>query len=115
MLSLVGLHLNDEVNKVLWFREELQLLSINKVPKLIFNLDHELDDIQTVQSVFGEGRLQGHGCFLSSSEIVLDNREHVFFDFIVGFKRKSVLLIGKLLPESDLIGWLILLWDQVSG
>merc|ERR1711967_49713 len=82
MLSLVCFHLNNEVYKMLWLREELKLLGINEVSKLILNLDNQLNNIETVETMVGECRFKGHRCFLSGSEVALHNREHIFFNFI---------------------------------
>ena len=50
-LCLVSLHLSDEIDEVFWLFEQLQLLCVNKVAKLVLNLDHELDHIKTVETV----------------------------------------------------------------
>ena len=44
--SLVRLHLLDKVHKVSWLFEELEILSINQVTKLILDLDYKLNGIE---------------------------------------------------------------------
>ena len=73
MLGLVGLHLDDEVDEVLWFREELELLGINEVAKLVLNLDDQLNHVETVEAVIREVGVQGDRGLLGRSEIVLNN------------------------------------------
>ena len=45
-LFLIGFHVFDEVDKVAWLLEELEILSINHVSKLIFDLDYQLDGVE---------------------------------------------------------------------
>ena len=53
-LSLVRLKLRDEVDEVLGFLELVQVLGVNHVAELVFNLDDELDDVEAVEAVLGE-------------------------------------------------------------
>ena len=115
MLGLVCLHLHNEVHKMLWLGEEFELLSIDKVSKFILNLNNELNNVEAIESVVGQRRLEGDGCFLSGSEIALNNGQHVLFNFIAGLQGESVLLIHMLLPESNLVVRLELNWHQVGG
>ena len=54
MLSLVRLHLNNEVHKVFWLGEEFELLGIDKVSELDLDLNTQLNDIETVEAVVSE-------------------------------------------------------------
>ena len=44
--SLVRLHMLDKVHKVSGLFEELKILGINQVSKIIFDLDYKLDGIE---------------------------------------------------------------------
>ena len=52
-LSLVGLHLHDEVDEVLWLLKTLQVFRLNHVSEVVFDLHDEFDQVQRVQSVLG--------------------------------------------------------------
>ena len=51
---LVSLHLLDEVNKMAWLLELLEVLGINKVAKFILNSDDKLDGIKRIKTMIGE-------------------------------------------------------------
>ena len=42
-LGSVGLHLRDIIHEVSWLGEQLQLLGIDHITELIFNLDNQLN------------------------------------------------------------------------
>ena len=45
-LSLVGFKVVDEVYEVLGLGELLKVLCVDHIAKLVFDLNHELDDIE---------------------------------------------------------------------
>lgn len=52
--TFVSLELGNEVNEVLWLLELLEVLSIDNVAELVLHLDHQLNQVQAVQSVLLE-------------------------------------------------------------
>ena len=102
VLSLVSLHLGNEVDEVARLGEKLELLSINKIVELILDLNDELDDVKTVETVVHERRVESHRGLLSSSEIALAHVEHVLLDLVAGAEGKGVAGVGSL-PKGDLI------------
>ena len=115
VFTLVSFHLDDEVHKMLWLRKELELFGIDKIAKLIFYLNNKFNNIKAIEAMVWKRRFEGNWSLLSCSEIASNNWKYVFFDFIISLKWESVLLISVLLPESNLISWLELLWNQVSS
>ena len=74
---LIGFHVLDEVDKVAWLSEELKILSINHVTKLILNLNDQLNGVKRVESVVSKGAVQSETGFLGASEIVFDNGKDI--------------------------------------
>ncbi len=54
VLLSVTFHLSDVIDEVFWFLEKTKLLSVDQVTQFIFDLDDELNDIKTIESVIGE-------------------------------------------------------------
>ena len=72
VLGLVGLHLRNEIDKVLWLFEKFKFFCVNEVSKLIFNLDNELNHIETVKTVISEIAVEGDLSLFSGSEVALN-------------------------------------------
>ena len=105
-LSLVRLKLGDEVDEVLGFLELVQVLGVNHVAELVFNLDDELDDVEAVEAVLGELGVKGDLGLLGCAEVVLDDAENVLLDLVVVLEDQRVLLgLSSLLPEGHLAGF----------
>ena len=116
VLSLVSLHLSNEIDKMLRFLEEFELFSVNKIAEFIFNLDHELDHVEGVETMFSEIALERYASFLGCSEIVLEHTEDVFLNLVVVLQHQRILLLGlKIFPEGNLIGGLVLNWHEVNA
>jgi hypothetical protein len=102
-LSLVGLHLGDEVNEVLRFLELVEVLSINNVAELVLNLDDQLNHIEGVKTVLLEFGFKGNLCLLGGTEVVFHDTENILGNLIVVLEHKGILLcLSFLLPERDL-------------
>ena len=116
VLGLVSLHLSNEIDKMLRFLKKLKLFSVNKIAKLVFNLDDQLDHVKGVQTVVSEVAVEGNACLLGGSEVVLENGEDVFLDLVVAFQNEGMFLFSfQIFPERNLIGGLVLSWHEVSG
>jgi hypothetical protein len=50
-LGLIGFQVLDEVDEVLGLLELAQVLSVNHISKFIFNLNHQLNSVQTVKTM----------------------------------------------------------------
>jgi hypothetical protein len=81
-LGLVGFQVLDEVDEVLGLLELAQVFSINHISKLIFNLNHQFNSVQTVKTMIFEVRFEGNRCFLGGSEVVPDDAEHVLLHLV---------------------------------
>ena len=57
-LLLVPLHLLDEIDEVTRLLELLQVLSIDHVTELIFDANDQLNDVERVETVVREGRVE---------------------------------------------------------
>ena len=101
VLSLIGLHLRNEVDEVSRLGEEFELLGINKIVELIFNLNHQLDDIKTIETMVRQLRIKSHRSLLSSSEIALAHVENIRFNLVAGAESKGVAAVPRL-PEGNL-------------
>ena len=116
VLSLVGLHLGNEVHEVLWLLEELQLLGVDKIAKLVLNLDNQLNHVKLIESVVAEVAIEGNAGLLGGSEVVLEDAQHILFNLVVGLEHKGVLLLSlKVLPHGNLIGGLVFSWHKVGS
>ena len=63
----------------------------------------------------GEIAVKGHGGLLGGSEVVLEDGEDVLLDLIVALEHEGGILLGlDVLPHGNLIGWLILGWDEIN-
>ena len=58
VLGLVSFHLSNKVDKMLWLLEEFKLFGIDQISEFIFNLNDELNNIETIKSVIGKARIQ---------------------------------------------------------
>ena len=54
VLSLVGFHLSNEVDKMLWLFEELKLFCVNEVTEFILNLNDKFDNVKGIKPVVAE-------------------------------------------------------------
>ena len=116
VLGLVGFHLSNEVDKMFWLLEQLELLSVNKIAKFILNLDDKLNNVKGIETVVAEVTLEGDGSLLGSSKVVLEDREDVLLDLVVALEHEGVILLGlDVLPHGNLIGGLVLGWDEIDG
>ena len=116
VLGLVGFHLSNEVDKMFWLFEQLELLSVNKIAKFILNLDDKLNNVEGIETVVAEVALEGDGSLLGSSKVVLEDRKDVLLDLVVALEHEGVILLGlDVLPHSNLIGGLVLGWDEIDG
>jgi hypothetical protein len=101
-LSLVSLHLSDEVDEVLGLLELVKVLSINNVAKLIFNLDNKLNNIEGVETVVLELGIKSNLVLLGGTEVVLDDAKDVLGNLIVVLENEGILLcLDSILPESN--------------
>ena len=115
MLSLVGFHLGNEVDKMFWLFEELELFGIDKIAEFVLNLNDELNNIKRIKSVIAEVALEGDGSLLGSSEIVLEDTEDILLNLVIALENERVVLLGfDILPEGNLIGGLVFSWDEVD-
>ena len=102
--SLISLHLSNIINEMLWLFEEFQFFSINKVSKLIFNLNNKLNSVETVKTVVSEIRINSDTSFFGGSEVILNHRQDVLLNFIIGFQNKCVFLFGfHIFPKGNLV------------
>ena len=70
-LFFVAFHMLNKVDEVARFLEFLEVLSVNHVAELILNADDQLNNIEGVESVSGEGGVKSNGRFLGRAEVVL--------------------------------------------
>ena len=113
VLFLIGLHLGNEVDEVLWLREKLELLGIDKIVQLVLNLDYQLNHIQAIETVVFKLAVEGNASLLGSAEVILSDREHVSLNLVVSLKSQSIIL-GGFFPESHLIVCIHRSWNQIS-
>ena len=63
-----------------------------------------------------EVALEGDGSLLGSSKVVLEDREDVLLDLVVALEHEGSILLGlDVLPHGNLIGGLVLGWDEIDG
>ena len=119
VLFLVGLHLSNEVDEVLWLGEKLELLGVDQIvqlpltARLVLDLNDHLDDIQAVETVVLELAVHAHACLLSGAEVVLNHGQNVSLNLVVSLQSQCI-IFGALLPQGDLISGLNLSRDEVS-
>ena len=114
-LGLVRLEVLDEVDKMARLLELVEVLSIDKVAKLILNADHKLNSVERVKTVVSEKRVHSDGCLFGGTEIVAHNRKNIGFDLILAGEYKGVSLRGNLLlPEGHGSGGLTLVHTHLN-
>jgi hypothetical protein len=90
-LFLVALHLLDEVDEVTRLLELLQVLRVNHVAELVLNADDQLDNVERVQAVVAEGRVERDRGLARRAEVILRDRDDILLDLVVGLQDESVL------------------------
>ena len=58
VLSLVSFHLGNKVDEMLWLLEEFKLFGIDQISEFIFDLNDELNNIETIKSVVSKVRVE---------------------------------------------------------
>ena len=111
VLSLVGFHLSNEVDKMLWLFEELKLFCVNEVTEFILNLNDKFDNVKGIKPVVAEVAIEGNRGLLGGSKVVSEHAQDVLLDLVIALKDKGVVLLRlDVFPERDLVAGLELSW-----
>ena len=111
VLGLVGFHLSNEVDKMLWLFEELELFCVDEVTEFILNLNDKFDNVKGIKPVVAEVAIEGNRGLLGGSKVVSEHAQDVLLDLVIALKDKGVVLLSlDVFPERDLVAGLELSW-----
>ena len=101
-LLLVALHLLDEVDEVTGLLELLEVLGINHVAKLVLNANHKLNNVEGVEAMGAELRVESDGGLASRAEVVLSDGHYILLNLVVALKHEGIVGSFSLtLPEIN--------------
>ena len=112
VLGLVGFHLGNEVDKMFWLFEELELFCVNEVAEFILSLNDKFDNVKGIKSMVSEVAIEGNRGLLGGSKVVSEHAQNVLLNLVIALEDKGMVLLGlDVLPESNLVSGLEFDWN----